>query len=141
MRFKLIASLVVAQLLLALAACGASAPPPPTAAIPDPLFPDFVYLSDSSLQAYRIAVRNGDLLKKLPCYCNCVTTLGHTSLYDCFFNADGTFDEHASGCSVCDMEAADAAKWQGEGKSVQQVRRLIDTNYGHYGAGTKTPLP
>ena len=141
MRFKLTVSAVAALLWLTLAACGSSTPPAPTAVIPDPAFPDFVYLSDSSLQAYRVAVRNGELLKKLPCYCNCAVSLGHTSLYDCFINADGTFDDHASGCSVCQMEAADAAKWQAEGKNVQQIRRQIDTSYGRYGTGTKTPLP
>jgi hypothetical protein len=142
LRVKLVAAIaVVALLLLALAACSTGPAQTPAADIPDPVFPEFVYLSDMSLKAYRIAVRNGDLLRKLPCYCNCAISLGHRSLYDCFLNADGTFNDHASGCAVCDMEAADTATWKAEGKSVQQIRRLIDTTYGHYGEGTKTPLP
>jgi hypothetical protein len=93
------------------------------------------------MNAYRIAVRMPDLMLVLPCYCGCGQTLGHNNLRDCFLRADGTFDEHAATCAVCDMEAADAAKWKAGGNSPQQIWRLLVAKYDTYGPGTDTPKP
>jgi len=126
-------------LLLAVSACGSRAPAPTP--IPDPVFPSSVYTNPQALEAYRIAVQMPDLLMLLPCYCGCGKTLGHRNLRDCFLNADGTFDDHAATCAVCDMQAADAAKWKAAGNPPGQIWRLMVAKYDTYGPGTDTPKP
>lgn len=62
-------------------------------------FPQFVYTSDSTETAYKIAVKEPQLLSKMTCYCFC-DRMGHQSLLYCFFKegkAGGEFDRHASG--------------------------------------------
>ncbi|MBI3731938.1 MAG: hypothetical protein HY259_00540 [Chloroflexi bacterium] len=139
MKRPIIYPLAVAALIALIAACGGSPAAKPAATPPDPAFPDFVYSSPSSVEAYRFAARMPALLAVLPCYCNCGPTLGHRSLRDCFFKSDGSFTDHASGCAVCQMEAADAAKGQEQGKSPAQIRRMIETKYDAYGPATDTP--
>ncbi len=106
--------------------------------LPDPPFPTFVYDSALSLKAYRLASRMPEMLDKLPCYCDCGRASGHKSLHDCFFKADGTYNDHASGCQVCGLEMVDAAQWVREGKSLKQIRSMIDAKYAPYGMPTNT---
>jgi uncharacterized protein with PCYCGC motif len=132
-------SLATGTLALLLAACGSAKAP--AAIVPDPAFPPAVYSNPAALKAYRIAVRMPGLLAGLPCYCGCGQTLAHQNLRDCFLNSDGTFDEHAATCAVCDMEAADAAQWQAQGNPPAQIWRLIVAKYDSYGPGTNTAQP
>ena len=132
-------TLATGTLALVLAACGSAKTP--AAVVPDPVFPTTVYSNPAALKAYRIAVRMPELLAVLPCYCGCGQTLAHENLRDCFLNADGTFDEHAATCAVCDMEAVDAAQWQAQGNPPAQIWRLIVAKYDSYGPGTNTPQP
>ena len=128
-------AVLVLGLLIAVAACG-----PKQETGTD--FPAFVYKSAESLQGYRLAVANADMLKALPCYCGCVrSTPPHKHLYDCFINDDGTYDDHASSCDVCVRETKDAVQWQKEGKSLNQIRDLIDQKYQETGDPTDTPAP
>ncbi len=131
----LIVIFVSALLLSACAALGETNEPDTR----DAHFPTFVYDSALSLKAYKIAVRIPNLLFSIPCYCDCGRASGHKSLHDCFFNADGTFNDHASGCEVCGLEALDIAKWQGQGKSLKEIRTMIDAKYAAYGHATDTP--
>lgn len=102
-------------------------------------FPDFFYNSATSLEAYRLAPRLVDLLPSLPCYCNCGKASGHKSLKDCFFKEDGSFNDHASNCDVCQDEVMDINQWQKEGKSLREIRAAIDEKYQGYGHPTDTP--
>jgi outer membrane lipoprotein-sorting protein len=61
-------------------------------------FPQFVYTSDSTETAYKIAVKEPGLLSSIVCYCFC-ERFGHESLLYCFFKdgkAGGEFDAHGS---------------------------------------------
>jgi hypothetical protein len=61
-------------------------------------FPQFVYTSDSTEIAYKIAVKEPELLSGIVCYCFC-ERMGHESLVYCFFKegkAGGEFDPHGS---------------------------------------------
>lgn len=102
-------------------------------------FPSFVYTSSTSLSAYKVAVANQDVLSSLPCYCGCGPSLEHKNLKECFIKADGSFDDHAATCDLCGKEAVDAARWLKEGKSVKQIRELIDAKYSVFGNPTDTP--
>jgi hypothetical protein len=102
-------------------------------------FPDWVYVSSLSLDSYKAAVQLGDSLRHLPCYCGCVETSHHTSLHDCFYKKDGSFDDHASACDVCGQEAMDALAWQKGGSNLKEIRKQIDVKYKDYGTPTNTP--
>jgi hypothetical protein len=104
-------------------------------------FPEWVYSSSLSLDGYKAAVAMGDSFRSLPCYCDCGKASKHTSLHDCFFKKDGTFNDHASACDVCGKEAIDALAWQKSGNSLKEIRQQIDTKYHDYGSPTDTPFP
>jgi hypothetical protein len=101
-------------------------------------FPSFVYASADSLAAYKTAVANRTLLLVLPCYCGCGESAQHRNLEQCFFKPEGGYDSHASGCDICGKEAMDAARWQRDGMSAKEIRRLIDEKYAVYGTPTDT---
>jgi len=124
-------------LLTIIAGCGTQATPGEATTV---AFPAFVYDSALSLQAYRLAVSlPKEHLAAIPCYCDCGRASGHTSLKDCFFKADGSFDDHASACHICAYEVIDLAQWSKEGKSLKQIRAMIDAKYHEYGEPTNTP--
>ncbi len=137
MKLKSITLLAVFTLALVASACAKAEP-----STPDPQFPAFVYDSAQSLKAYRLAVQMPEMLYRLPCYCDCGRASGHKSLHDCFFKSDGSFNDHASACEVCDLEMMDAAQWKSQGKSLKEIRARIDQKYSPYGTATDTaPVP
>ncbi len=129
--------LVVATLALAIltAACGA--------AQGQEGLPPFAYNSRESLEAYRFAVANTDLISQMPCYCGCARLSGgqdaHKSLKNCYLKDDGTFDDHAASCDLCNKIALDVKAWQKEGFSVKDIRARVDDKYQDYGQPTDTP--
>ncbi len=106
-------------------------------------FPAFVYTSAISLESYRLAVREGDLLARLPCYCGCVDTANppHRNLKECFIKPDGRFEEHGSTCDLCGKIALDAADLQAQGLPLREIRARLDAKYLEYGKATDTPWP
>jgi len=105
-----------------------------------PQFPAFVYESQTSRNAYQLAVDNRQLFSQMPCYCGCDRLdMPHQSLDQCFFTADGSFEQHAAYCTICADIATDAARWQSEGKATAEIRRLVDEKFGDIGPGTNTP--
>jgi hypothetical protein len=88
-------------------------------------------------QAYQFAVANPDVLKQIPCYCGC-GNMGHTSNYACYVagtNADGAlkYDPHALGCSICVDITQDTMRLLNQGKSVSEIRAVVDETYSRYG--------
>ncbi len=84
-------------------------------------------------QAYQFAVANPDVMKGIPCYCGC-GNIGHTSNYSCYVNSDGTFDNHALGCSLCVDITQDAMRLSKEGKTLPQIKAYVDATYSKYGS-------
>ena len=83
-------------------------------------------------QAYQFAVANPDVMKHIPCYCGC-ESIGHTSNYSCYVNSDGSFDNHALGCSLCVDITQDAMRLTKEGKTIPQIKAYVDAAYSKYG--------
>jgi hypothetical protein len=88
-------------------------------------------------QAYQFAVANPDVLKQLPCYCGC-GDMGHTSNYACYVagtNANATlkYDPHALGCSICVDITQDTMRLLKQGRSVSEIRAIVDETYSRYG--------
>jgi hypothetical protein len=105
-----------------------------------PQFPAFVYNSQTSVAAYQLAVDNRQLFSQMPCYCGCGRLdMPHQNLDQCFFMADGSFEQHAAYCTICADIATAAAGWQGEGKTTAEIRQLVDEKFGDVGPGTNTP--
>ena len=134
-RAMMIALLSVLLLSLALSACGSAKseiPMAPMSSLPD----EVRQASSTTQQAYQFAIANPDLLKEIPCYCGC-GAVGHQSNYDCYVQDDTggkiTFDQHALGCSICVDIALDAMRLKGEGKSVAQIKTIVDQTYGQFG--------
>ncbi len=102
-------------------------------------FPAFVYHSPEAERGYRLAREHQQLFTHMACYCGCGVFLSepHRSLLDCFMNDDGTLDPHASGCSLCLDIAFDGVEWQAQGKSDNEVSRLVDANYQSFGPPTR----
>lgn len=102
-------------------------------------FPEFVYHSPDAERGYRLATEQPQLFSQLACYCGCGVFADepHRNLLDCFMNADGSFDPHASGCSLCLDIAFDGVEWQAQGKSPAEVEALVDEKYESFGPRTR----
>jgi len=105
-------------------------------------FPSYVYASALSLESYKAAVSlPREVTTQMPCYCGCADfSTPHRHLLDCFFNPDGTYTDHASGCDLCGKILLDVAAQHKQGKSIKEIRANIDAKYSVYGKPTDTPF-
>jgi len=106
--------------------------------------PNSVKISPETVrESYQFAVSNPEILKNIPCYCGC-GPMGHTSNYSCYIQSvDDTgiiFDEHALGCSICVDITTDTMHMLKEGKSVKEIRVLVDQRYSPFGPSNMEPL-
>ena len=95
-------------------------------------FPKYVYIHDAVQTAYKIAVKNPELLAKFPCYCFC-EPMGHKNLAYCFLEkgtTGGKFDEHASSCNICVTQAMQAFLWKEIGAPVAEMQEAMKEAYG-----------
>ena len=136
-----IAAVPVLAVILALAMSGFGGGDDDSSATAEgPQFPAFVYSSQTSLAAYQLAVDNRQLFSQMPCYCGCGRLdIPHQDLDQCFFMADGSFEEHAAYCTICADIAVAAAGWQSDGKTTAEIRQLVDDRFGDVGPATNTP--
>jgi hypothetical protein len=88
--------------------------------------------------AYRFAAANPTVLEQIPCYCGC-GPMGHGSNYACFWQSEGTVDEHALGCGICVDIAQDVMRGLQQGRSLSQIRIQVDGDYSRFGPATDTP--
>jgi hypothetical protein len=83
---------------------------------------------------YQQAAKHKELLENIPCYCGCGEAAGHKNNYDCFVyenKKDGSvvWDDHATKCGVCLDIAAEAISEYEQGKSIKEIRKMIDEKY------------
>lgn len=95
-------------------------------------------LPDEIVNNYHFVESQPDLAAKIPCYCGC-HSLGHTNLLDCYIRPDGGYEQHASGCGICGMEADDIEQMLAGGQDPGAIRAAIDAEYSSYGRPTNTP--
>lgn len=97
------------------------------------------------VMVYQLALQYADVLDWIPCYCGCGETAAHRSNLNCFIkerNEDGSvvWDDHGTRCLVCLEIALQSAKLSKEGKSIEEIRTIIDETYQEgYEAPTPTP--
>ncbi|MCH1625429.1 PCYCGC domain-containing protein [Fredinandcohnia quinoae] len=94
---------------------------------------------------YTAAAENQELLESMPCYCGCGDSVGHKDNYDCFVfdnKKDGSlvWDDHGTKCNVCLEIAAKSIKEYQDGKSIKEIRTMIDEQYKE-GYANPTPTP
>ncbi|MGD6874175.1 PCYCGC motif-containing (lipo)protein [Sutcliffiella horikoshii] len=94
---------------------------------------------------YSAAAQHKEVLEYIPCYCGCGTSAGHKSSYNCFVyenKEDGSlvWDDHGTRCGVCLEIAATSVMEYSKGKSVKEIRHMIDEAYKE-GYSTPTPTP
>jgi uncharacterized protein with PCYCGC motif len=123
----------VALVVLAVVLIGPRAAQVQAAAHPDPrpgvtaervLPPAMVQVGAGTLDAYEAARRVPQVLDGIYCHCNCSKSIGHRSLLTCFES------NHGANCDICMGEAMLAAQMTGAGKSLAQIRKAIDAQFG-----------
>ncbi|PWK07451.1 PCYCGC motif-containing (lipo)protein [Tumebacillus permanentifrigoris] len=110
--------------------------------------PTFLLNQDPKIiKAYKVAAANKDLISQMPCYCGCGGSAGHMSNLSCFIHevkSDGTvvWDDHGTRCDTCMNIAVTSANLKEAGKSVLEIRNIIDGKYKEgYAQPTPTPMP
>ena len=96
-------------------------------------FPKYVYISDTVLTGYKIAVKQPQLLAKFPCYCFCEQTMNHKNLAYCFLKTGsflGNFDDHGSNCNICNGEAMMVFLWDQLGVTVPRMQQAVKKIFG-----------
>lgn len=106
--------------------------------------PSFLEQYDENMAVlYQQAAKHQQLLEHIPCYCGCGASAGHKNNYDCFVyenKKDGSivWDSHATTCGVCLEIAAESITEYEQGKSIKDIRKMIDEKYK---AGYAEPTP
>lgn len=109
--------------------------------------PEFAQKTGRVMEAYIFAVQNPDEVMYLACYCGCAgmqhsdKLLSHKSLKDCYLKPDGSYEPHASECTLCNDITLKARDLLMTGYSLKDVRKTIDDEYSGRGVGTNTSLP
>jgi hypothetical protein len=108
--------------------------------------PSFLGGKPENMQTiYIAAAKHPHVLNYIPCYCGCGESAGHKSSLNCFVNElkeDGSivWDDHGTRCGVCLEIAAKSVIEYSKGKSIKEIRNLIDEAYKE-GYGKPTPTP
>lgn len=95
-------------------------------------------VSPSLAALYRYVEANKQTTEHIPCYCGCGQFNDHKSVHDCFVNAKGQYDDHASGCQICVDIASQVQQLAARGMDVKTIRTRIDQQFSQYGSPTNT---
>jgi hypothetical protein len=95
-------------------------------------------LPEATVHNYHFIESEPDLASSIPCYCGC-HSLSHRSLLDCYLRPEGGYEQHASGCGICGMEADSVEQMLASGRDPETIRAAIDAEYSSYGKPTDTP--
>ena len=110
---------------------------PPGRASAATAFPSWVTRSPRVREAYQEVFSRSDLMATLPCYCGCgAFKPPHADLSGCFRRPSGQVEQHAAGCSTCQDEALDAARWDSEGLPWPEIHARIVAAYSDVGPPT-----
>ncbi|WP_236561215.1 PCYCGC domain-containing protein [Pontibacillus sp. HMF3514] len=95
---------------------------------------------------YEAVVNHKEVVEQMPCYCGCGESVNHKSNYDCFVYDDTktgsvVWDDHATKCGVCLETAVESINKYNEGKSIKEIRNMIDETYNNGDFAKPTPTP
>jgi len=86
--------------------------------------PSYFSKDPKAQAAYQVAKDMPEVLAELPCFCGCMTALGHESNLFCFK------DEHGSGCNICEDIALEARDMHDKGFSIERIKDAIRQHFG-----------
>ena len=95
-------------------------------------------------EAYALAAKHPDLLDRIPCFCGCEAH-GHKAVTSCFVRnrdksgAVAAWDYHGADCALCVDVVRAAVEMQTKGRSLTEIRAVLETRYKHTGKITPTP--
>ena len=103
--------------------------------------PDYALKTSEITEAYLFASQDPDALNGVNCYCGCMKgltddRLHYRGLIDCYTEINGSFDQHASNCSTCINEALRVKTLISQGKTKDEIKATIDSEYGHPQGGS-----
>jgi len=84
---------------------------------------------------YAAVAEYGHIMRELDCYCGCMELESdpHDSLFRCYvaeMGEDGvTWTDHAVFCGLCLDQAASVEQWGREGKTPEEIKRLMVEKY------------
>jgi hypothetical protein len=84
---------------------------------------------------------NPETVKWMPCYCGC-GEMRHDSNLDCYLRpGQATYEEHASFCDICVQITLKTRDLVNQGKTLKEIRAVVDRTWGGSIPGTPTALP
>src|SRR4051812_7522104 len=84
-----------------------------------PILPAKKFKGDTA-RAYELAAKYSSTLPQIKCHCGCMKNLKHSSLHSCF---EG---KHGDVCQMCRAEVFKVAELKDQGKSDEEISKLID---------------
>jgi hypothetical protein len=87
--------------------------------------PNYFSKDPKARAAYQVAKDMPEVLAELPCFCGCMTAMGHESNLFCFR------DEHGSGCNICEDIALEARDMHDKGLSIDRIKQAIREHFAH----------
>ena len=107
--------------------------------------PAYARADAATEEAYAFAIEHPRIVEWMPCYCGC-EAMDHGSNLDCYFKRGqpgdrAVFDEHASFCDICVDITLKTKQLDAEGKSLREIRQIIDQTFGGSAPGTLTAQP
>jgi len=103
--------------------------------------PAYVRSASATEEAYAFAIAHPKIVAWMPCYCGC-EAMGHGSNLDCYFqHGQAVFEEHASYCDICVQITLTTKRLVAEGRSLHEIRQVIDQTFGGSAPGTLTAQP
>jgi hypothetical protein len=103
--------------------------------------PEYVRANPETEAAYHYAILHPQIVKWMPCYCGC-GAMRHDSNLDCYLRpGEATYEEHASFCDICVQITLKTRDLVNQGKTLKEIRAIVDTTWGGSVPGTPTALP
>lgn len=79
---------------------------------------------------YRAAAADPEAFEAVACYCGCEAFLDHRHLRDCFVRPDDGWERHATGCTICLVQARAVVELRVERVPLDEIVERIDARYG-----------
>ena len=98
-------------------------------------------------RSYAFAVDHPEVLRHIPCYCDCGRRDGHGSVLDCYVAGRDLFDrprydDHGVACPICTAIVQQVRQGRAAGKPLAQIRAEVDNFFAPYAAyATDTEPP
>ena len=96
--------------------------------------PSYALINNEIKEAYLYAKTSPEQLDGINCHCGCMIAIHNARIHkrgllDCFIKEDGSFDSHGASCEMCYKDSLQAKRLYYEGKTKEEIKRIIDSKY------------